>query len=76
MGSLNEYVGDGKTVDLPESPLTEMEDIGVLLNMSQSEIDTLSKMQEKLVSQKCASEICKKKTRKTVNRDIYICKKA
>ena len=51
MCSLNEHAGDGKTVKLPEIHLTELEVIGVILSMSQSEIDMLAQMQDKLVSE-------------------------
>ena len=51
-----------KTVKLSEIPLTEMKDIGVFLNMLQSEINTLAIMQEKLVSLRFASEVCKNTT--------------
>ena len=33
MHSLNEHAGDGRTINIPEVELTELEDIGVLLNM-------------------------------------------
>ena len=55
MRSLSEHARDGKTVKLPEIPLTELEDNGIFWNISQYQIDTLAKMQEKLVSEMCAS---------------------
>ena len=50
MRSLNEHAGDGTTISLPVVHSSELESLGVLLNMSQMEIMELRKQQDEEVA--------------------------
>ena len=60
MRSLNEHAGDGRTINIPEVELTELEDIGVLLNMSKTELEILKENQQELASKRCAELVARK----------------
>ena len=60
MRSLNEHAGDGKTIKLPEVELTELEDIGTLLNMTPAELQSLKTRQEEIVSKRFAALVASK----------------
>ena len=50
MRSFNEQAGEGRTINTPEVELTELEDIGGLVNMSKTEIEILKEKQQELAS--------------------------
>ena len=60
MRSLNEHAGDGRTINIPKVELTELEDIGVLLNMSKTELEILKEKQQELASKRCAELVARK----------------
>ena len=58
--SLNDHAGDSKTIKLPDVKLTELEDIGSLLNMTSAELQSLQSRQEEIVSKRYAALVASK----------------